>query len=108
MASNPVSLAFPADARAILHCPSPSVLTSGRAGRDRWVLEFAPRDRPFRDPLTGWIGGRDPLQQIRLRFPDRESALAYARRQGLPVTVHEPVRPRRIRREPEPRLALAA
>jgi hypothetical protein len=38
----------------------------------------------------GWIGGADPLSHVRLRFPNREAAIAYARRQGLAFEVREP------------------
>jgi hypothetical protein len=98
---------FPPDARAIIHCPGRSVLTSGgRATACDWVLEFAPRSRPFTDPLMGWTGGTDPLAgQVRLRFPSREAAVAHARREGLPFTLHEPAEPRpawcRAERAPE-------
>ena len=36
----------------------------------------------------GWTGGDDPLTQVELRFPTLESAVAYARRQGLTYVVN--------------------
>ncbi|MBW8269624.1 ETC complex I subunit [Caldovatus aquaticus] len=72
-----------------------SVLQSGR-GRDLWVLEFGHGVRPFVDPLTGWTGSADPLAQLRLEFPDAESAIAFAERQGWRYEVEAPP-PRRIR-----------
>lgn len=85
---------FPPDARAVIHRPARSVMTSGRAGTCDWVLEFEPRSREFVEPLMGWTGGDDPLRHLRLRFPTREAAMAYARREGVPFTVHEPQEPR--------------
>ena len=90
----PTLPSFPPDARAVIHRPSRSVMTSGRANTCRWVLEFEPRSRGFVEPLMGWTGGTDPLHHVRLSFPTREAAVAYARREGLPFTVHEPREPR--------------
>ncbi len=85
---------FPPDAGAVIYRPSRSVMSSGRANTCGWVLEFGPRSREFIDPLMGWTGGADPLRHVRLSFPTREAAVAYARREGLPFTVHEPREPR--------------
>jgi ETC complex I subunit conserved region len=38
----------------------------------------------------GWIGSRDPFPHIRLRFPDRQSAIEFAKRQGWPYVVQNP------------------
>jgi hypothetical protein len=86
---------FPAGARAVIHCPAPSVVSAGRRRATEWLLTFEPHARPFIEPLMGWTGGTDTLSQIRLRFPSREAAIAYARRQGLPYEVREPVYIRR-------------
>ncbi len=86
---------FPADAEAVIYRPAKSAMTSGRADLRSWVLEFKPRAPAFIEPLVGWTGGTDPLSQVRLRFPRREAATAYAARQGLRFTVREPQEPRR-------------
>jgi hypothetical protein len=83
----------PPDARAVIYRPSRSVMTSGRANTCQWVLEFEPRSPEFIEPLMGWTGGTDPLRHVRLSFPNREAAVAYARREGLPFTVYEPQEP---------------
>lgn len=89
----PLLPSFPPDARAVIYRPARSAMTSGRANTCDWVLEFEPRAPEFREPLMGWTGGTDPLRQVRLRFPSRESAIAYAQREGLPFTVYEPQEP---------------
>src|ERR671929_435049 len=91
---SPTLPSFPPDARAVIYRPSRSVMTSGRANTGQWVLEFEPRSREFIEPLMGWTGSSDPLRHVRLSFPTREAAVAYARREGLPFTVHEPREPR--------------
>lgn len=82
---------FPQNARAVIHCPAPSVMQGGRRRVAEWVLEFEPRARPFIEPLMGWTGSTDTLLQVRLRFPTREAAIAYADRQRVPYEVHESV-----------------
>ncbi|MDE2006452.1 MAG: ETC complex I subunit [Rhodospirillales bacterium] len=73
--------------RARLHQPPKSAMQSGRAGTDRWLLEFE-SDTPRRaDPLMGWIGGADTQTQVRLWFPTKEDALAYAERNHIACEV---------------------
>ena len=86
----PVPTSLPADTEAVIYRPAKSVMTSGRAGLRRWTLEFKPRSPPFIEPLMGWTGGTDPLAQVRLSFPSREAAAAFAGRHGLRFTVCEP------------------
>lgn len=78
-----------------IYQPGRSVVQSA-PGRREWILEFPSAAPPRLDPLTGWIGGTDPLAHLRLRFPDRESAVAFAERHGWPYEVVEPP-PRRPR-----------
>lgn len=55
-----------------------------------WVLEFEPAAPTMIDPLTGWAVTTDPFSQIRLRFPDMQSAIAFAERKGWTYVVIEP------------------
>jgi hypothetical protein len=74
---------------AYIHQPAPSPMQSGRGGRE-WVLEFEPSSPPEIEPLMGWISSRDPFAHIRLRFPDRQSAIEFAERQGWPYVMQNP------------------
>jgi hypothetical protein len=82
--------AFPAGAKAVIHCPAPSAASSARARRPVWVLAFEPRAPLSVEPLMGWTSGTDMLRHVRLRFPSREVAVAYAERHGLAYEVREP------------------
>lgn len=64
-----------------------NAMQSGKYRTDRWVLEFEPAEAKKPDPLTGWAGSGDTRDQVRLGFPTREAAIAYAEREGLPFTV---------------------
>jgi hypothetical protein len=79
--------------RALIYRPAKSAMTSGRAGTHRWILEFEPQSAPFIEPLMGWTGSTDPLAQVRLAFPTREAAVAYAQHQGLDYEVCDTARP---------------
>lgn len=81
--------------RARVYQPARSVMQSAPALRRPWVLEFEPESAPFIEPLMGWTGSADTRQQVRLIFPDRESAVAFAERQGYAYTVQDPPRRRR-------------
>lgn len=80
----------PSAPRALIYRPAQSAMTSGRAGTKRWVLEFEPQAASFIEPLMGWTGSTDPLVQVRISFPSREAAVAYAERRGLDYEVREP------------------
>lgn len=65
-------------------------------GRSRWVLEFLPAEAPGRNLTVRRAPASDPLAHLRIEFPDRMSAIAFAERHGWPYEVNEPP-PRRIR-----------
>lgn len=77
-----------------IYQPSRSVMQGGMRRRD-WILEFESTERPRIDPFMGWTGNADTRQQIQLRFPTVESALAFARRQGWRCDIRKPHWPRR-------------
>ncbi|MFZ5836606.1 MAG: ETC complex I subunit [Pseudomonadota bacterium] len=78
---------FPEDAVARIYKPSRSVMTSGKARTKGWELRFEPRRAPFIEPLMGWTGRDDTLTQVELSFPTLDSAVRYARRQGMAYVV---------------------
>jgi hypothetical protein len=84
---------------AKIYQPSRSAMQSGQARTREWVLEFVAADAKWIDPLMGWIGTDDMNSQVRLSFPTREEAVAYADRHGIPHQVFEPKRRRHILRQ---------
>ncbi|GLC62766.1 hypothetical protein PLESTB_001936600 [Pleodorina starrii] len=46
-----------------------------------WILEFEPSRPPQIEPLMGHTSSDDPYRPIRLKFPDRDSAVDFAERQ---------------------------
>ena len=84
---------------AKIYQPSRSAMQSGQAKTRDWVLEFVPADAKSIDPLMGWTGSDDMNSQVRLRFPTREEAVAYADRYAIAYEVFEPKQRRHILRQ---------
>jgi hypothetical protein len=62
---------------------SKNAMQSGKAGVGQWVLEFESARAKRPDPLTGWSGGAETQEQVRLSFPSLEAAQIYAMREGI-------------------------
>lgn len=70
--------------------PAKTAMQSGKGNSKAWVLEYEPAAPKLADPLMGWLGSTDTVQQVRLTFETREQAIAYAKRKGLDYNVSEP------------------
>ncbi len=79
---------------ARIYQKSKNAMQSGRARTGDWVLEFESSSRKRPDPLTGWSGGADTQEQVRLTFATLEAAKAYAERAGVDVHVIPPAEPK--------------
>lgn len=73
---------------AIIYRPARSAMTSAPRP-NYWVLEFEPSRPPQIEPLMGHISSDDPYRPIRLKFPDRDSAVDFAERQDWRYIVRE-------------------
>jgi hypothetical protein len=69
-------------------------MQSGKAQAGQWVLQFESAARKRPDPLTGWSGGADTQEQVRLVFPTLEAAKAYADREGIAYHVVPGIAPK--------------
>jgi len=78
--------------RARIYQPARNAMQSGMARTKSWVLEYGQGAARDLDPLMGWTSSDDTQSQVRLRFATREEAEAYARENGIEVTVTEPHR----------------
>ncbi len=59
-------------------------------GADEWVLEHTPERPREIEPLMGWTASSDMKTQVRLKFPTKDAAIAYAQRNGIAYRVEEP------------------
>jgi NADH dehydrogenase len=80
--------------RARIHQPARSAMQSGSGRTQDWILEYMPAAPRELDPLMGWISSPDTEAQLRLRFPSRAAAEAYAKAHGIDAVTEAP-RPRR-------------
>ncbi len=69
--------------------PAKNAMQSGRGKTQAWVLEFVIDEAKRIDGLMGWTGSADTRNQLQLRFPSKDEAIAYARRQAYTYTVEE-------------------
>lgn len=75
--------------KARIYQPDKNAMQSGKS-KDAWLFEFVPEAAPFVDELMGWTGMTDTKQEIRLNFPTKEAAVAYAERKKIPYEVRLP------------------
>lgn len=73
--------------------PAKTAMQSGKAKTREWILEFEPASARALDPLMGWTSSTDMNGQVRLRFDNKEDAVAYAEKHGIPFRLHEPQQP---------------
>ncbi len=73
-----------------IYRPAKNAMQSGTAKTRQWVLEYEPATRREPDPLMGWASAHDTLNEVRLRFPTLDEAIAFAKKHGLDYVVSEP------------------
>ena len=73
---------------AIIYQNPKSAMQSGKAKTETWILEFERSEAMKPDPLMGWAGSGDTQQQVKLKFPTKEAAKAYAEKYGITARVH--------------------
>ncbi len=75
---------------ARIYKPTRSAMQSGTGRTKLWLLEFEQEKPRSVEPLMGWTSSSETRQQVRLRFENREEAIAYAERNGIAYRVEEP------------------
>jgi len=78
--------------RARIYRPTRTAMQSGKARIKDWLLEYEPSTPQPIDPLMGWTGSANTLEQVRLSFESKEEAIAYAEHHAIPYDVFEPHR----------------
>ena len=75
---------------ARIYKPPRGATTSGKARTHGWAFVHAPTVPRQIEPLMGWTASTDMMAQVRLQFPTKEEAIAYAERNGIEYRVEEP------------------
>jgi hypothetical protein len=77
-------------ALARIYRPSKTAMQSGRRQTHKWLLEYEPATRRTPDPLMGWSSAQDTLNEVHMRFPTLDEAVAFAKKHALDYTIIEP------------------
>ena len=72
---------------ARIYRPAKNAMQTGRRNSEHWLLVYDPEVPTSVEPLMGYTSSADMNRQIRLTFPTREQAIAYAERKGLAYRV---------------------
>ena len=65
-------------------------MQQGLAQTREWVLEFEQESPRRIEPLMGWTSSSETKPQVRLTFPSKEEAIAFATRHGIAFRLEEP------------------
>jgi len=67
-----------------IYVPAPSSTQSGVNTATQWEVEFENPDQRqlWGNPLMGWTATDDAISNLRLKFPSKESAIAYCKARG--------------------------
>eukprot|EP00211_Chloroparvula_japonica_P009594 CAMPEP_0119122540 /NCGR_PEP_ID=MMETSP1310-20130426/2773_1 /TAXON_ID=464262 /ORGANISM="Genus nov. species nov., Strain RCC2339" /LENGTH=151 /DNA_ID=CAMNT_0007112215 /DNA_START=96 /DNA_END=548 /DNA_ORIENTATION=+ len=73
--------------RVIIFTDAPSTTQSEASDAgEAWKMEFQ-TDTQWGNKLMGWSSSRDPLTQVKLEFPTKESAIQFAENHGYSFEV---------------------
>ena len=75
---------------ARIYRPAKTATQSGVGNSRLWRLEYLPESPRSIEPLMGWTASSDMKSQIKLNFPTKEEAVAYAERNAIAYRVEEP------------------
>ena len=79
---------------AKIYKPSKTAMQSGRKTKIsrgcEWVLAYMRKSAAKPDQLMGWQSSSDTARQVKMYFPDLESAVAYAEANDIDYVVQQP------------------
>ena len=75
--------------KAKIYIPNKSAMQSGLGKSVKWILEYETKD-PTKNPLMGWERSSDTLNELKLEFSTKESAINYAKKKRIDYELIEP------------------
>ena len=75
--------------KAKIYIPAKTAMQSGRGKQKKWVLKFETKDTSI-NPLMGWETSTDTLEEVVLKFPTKEKAIEYAKKNNISFIIIEP------------------
>ena len=84
--------------RVRIYQPGKTAMQSGRALTHEWIIEYEAETARRPEALMGWTSSGDTYNQVRLKFPTLENAVAFAKEKSWNYDVEQAhdrhVRPR--------------
>ena len=75
--------------KAKIYIPAKTAMQSGRGKLRKWILKFESKNTSI-NPLMGWETSTDTLEEVILKFPSKEKAIEYAKKNNITYKVIEP------------------
>ena len=75
--------------KAKIYIPTKTAMQSGRGKLKNWILEFETKDSSI-NPLMGWETSSDTLEEVILKFPSKDKAVEYAKKNNITFKIIEP------------------
>lgn len=66
---------------------SRNLMQSGNTKNKSWVLEFYKTSPSYFSNIANWVSSSDPDTQVRIKFPNLESAVNYATKKKLTYNI---------------------
>merc|ERR1712167_528039 len=78
--------------KVFIFSPTKTAMQSGAEKVGNWKIEFENPER-WRNPLMQWASCADPMSNLKMKFPSKETAVAYAEKMGFDYELSESVYP---------------
>ena len=75
--------------KAKIYIPAKSAMQSGRGNVKNWIIKFVTKD-PTINPLMDWESSTDTMGEVKLKFPSKEKAIEYAKKNNIDFELIEP------------------
>ena len=76
--------------QASIYKPTKTSMQSGMRNSKHWLLEFTHDGSREIEPLMGWVSSKDTLREVKIAFPNKETAIAFAEHNQIPYRVTDP------------------
>jgi hypothetical protein len=76
--------------QARIYKPTKTTMQSGNANNQEWLLEFIHDGSKKIEPVMGWTSSKDTLQEVKIKFPDKKTAIEFADSNRYTYEIIEP------------------
>jgi hypothetical protein len=76
--------------QASIYKPTKTTMQSGTRNSEHWLLEFDHDGSRKIEPVMGWVSSQDMLQEVSLKFSNKETAIAFANKNNIEYEVVDP------------------